>query len=324
VSTKLSPASLPVLGQLARVRGRHWVVTDVAPTTLPFDIKSSTVGEGQTLVTLSSVEDDGLGEELRVLWELEAGRRIFDSATLPDLARGRFDDPATLGAFLDALRWGAVTNAETTVLQAPFRAGIAIEDYQLEPVTRALTMPRVNLLVADDVGLGKTIEAGLVIQELLLRQRARRVMVVCPAPLTVKWREEMATLPDTEVAWVRVEREHHPISGSTTHIYVAARTVAALLLRFLLLRHGTLRRRPTPVGTARGRAKPVVSAHIAPRNSSARTPVRGVDRTSQQSAASPQWSWRQLSVTVTANRLSSIFVVQSTQFDSTNAKRSGL
>ena len=217
LSTTLSSARLPVLGQLARVRGRHWVVTDVAPTTLPFDIQSSTVGEGQTLVTLSSVEDDGLGEELRVLWELEAGRRILDSATLPDLARGRFDDPATLGAFLDALRWGAVTNAETTVLQAPFRAGIAIEDYQLEPVTRALTMPRVNLLVADDVGLGKTIEAGLVIQELLLRQRARRVMVVCPAPLTVKWQEEMATrfgldfhIVDTsEVRRVRRERGLH-------------------------------------------------------------------------------------------------------------------
>lgn len=63
------------------------MVTDVAPTTIPFDIKSSTVGEGQTLVTLSSVEDDGLGEELRVLWELEAGRRILDSATLPDISQ---------------------------------------------------------------------------------------------------------------------------------------------------------------------------------------------------------------------------------------------
>lgn len=60
LSTTLSSAKLPVLGQLARVRGRHWVVTDEAPTTLPFDIQSSTVGEGQTLVTLSSVEDDGL------------------------------------------------------------------------------------------------------------------------------------------------------------------------------------------------------------------------------------------------------------------------
>ena len=45
-------------------------------------------------------------------------------------------------------------------------------------------MPRVNLLIADDVGLGKTIEAGLVVQEMLLRHRARRVMVVCPAALT--------------------------------------------------------------------------------------------------------------------------------------------
>jgi hypothetical protein len=84
----LSSARLPVLGQLARVRGRHWVVTDVAPTSIPFDIKSSTVGEGQTLITLSSVEDDGLGEELRVLWELEAGRKVLDAATLPTSAKG--------------------------------------------------------------------------------------------------------------------------------------------------------------------------------------------------------------------------------------------
>src|SRR6266540_3174595 len=53
-------------------------------------------------------------------------------------------------------------------------------------------MPRTNLLIADDVGFGKTIEAGLVVQELLLRHRARTVMVVCPASLCVKWRDEMA------------------------------------------------------------------------------------------------------------------------------------
>ena len=47
-------------------------------------------------------------------------------------------------------------------------------------------------LVADDVGLGKTIEAGLVVQELLLRHRARTVLIVCPASLCVKWRDEMA------------------------------------------------------------------------------------------------------------------------------------
>jgi hypothetical protein len=63
------------------------------------------------------------------------------------------------------------------MLQAPFRFGVAIEDCQLEPVARALRAPRVNLLIADDVGLGKTIEAGLVARELLLRHRAHRIML---------------------------------------------------------------------------------------------------------------------------------------------------
>ena len=76
-------------------------------------------------------------------------------------------------------------------LQAPFRSGVSIEDFQLDPLVRAIDMARANLLIADDVGLGKTIEAGLVIQELLLRHRARSVFVVCPASLQEKWRVEM-------------------------------------------------------------------------------------------------------------------------------------
>jgi SNF2 family DNA or RNA helicase len=84
-----------------------------------------------------------------------------------------------LSAFLDAIRWSAVTSAETRRLHAPFRSGVKIEDYQLEPVARALRDPRVNLLIADDVGLGKTIEAGLTALELLLRHRASRMMVIC-------------------------------------------------------------------------------------------------------------------------------------------------
>jgi SNF2 family DNA or RNA helicase len=85
-----------------------------------------------------------------------------------------------------------VASADTRTLQAPFRSGVAIEDYQLKPAVRALRATRVNLLVADDVGLGKTIEAGLVAQELLLRHRVRTIMIVCPAGLTIKWQEEMA------------------------------------------------------------------------------------------------------------------------------------
>jgi hypothetical protein len=172
------------------VRDRHWVVGDIQASSFGAD---GVPGTGVPhLAELSSVEDDGLSQELSVIWEIEPGAMVLETATLPHPRVDRFDDPGRLDAFLDAVRWGAITSADSRALQAPFRSGITIEDYQLDPVVRALQMPRVNLLIADDVGLGKTIEAGLVVQELLLRHRARTVLVVCPASLTLKWKAEMA------------------------------------------------------------------------------------------------------------------------------------
>ncbi|MEV6855419.1 DISARM system SNF2-like helicase DrmD [Streptomyces microflavus] len=185
------PDALEV-GQLVRVRGQQWVVSRLDRSRQPEDQLAAATPPGRTLVTLTSVSDDDLGEELTLVWEVEPGREVLPATQLPSVTETGWDDPQRLGAFLDAVRWGTVASADTRTLQSPFRSGIAIEDYQLEPVARALAMPRVNLLIADDVGLGKTIEAGLVVQELLLRHRARRVLVVCPAPLTLKWREEMA------------------------------------------------------------------------------------------------------------------------------------
>jgi superfamily II DNA or RNA helicase len=179
----------PDPGQLVEVRQRRFVVTDVLQSELPPHPASGRSERPQHFVTLSSVEDDGYGEELQVVWELEPGARAFERMALPEPSG--FDDPARLDAFLDAVRWGAVSSADHRSLQSPFRSGIHIEDYQLDPVVRALQMPRVNLLVADDVGLGKTIEAGLVAQELILRHRARTVLVVCPASLQIQWRDQM-------------------------------------------------------------------------------------------------------------------------------------
>jgi len=188
----LAPAiafAIPEPNQLVHVRDRHWLVTDVAAAVLPNSPSESSPAEH--LVQLSSVDDDGLGEELKVFWELESDARVLPRATLPTPRADHFDEPDHLAAFLDAVRWGAVASADIKALQAPFRSGITIEDYQLDPVVRALDMPRVNLLIADDVGLGKTIEAGLVIQELLLRHRARTVMILCPPSLRGKWQREM-------------------------------------------------------------------------------------------------------------------------------------
>ncbi len=180
--------STPEQGQLAQVRQRRYVVTDVAGSTLPASALSADE-KPQHLVTLSSVEDDALGEELRVIWEIEPGAQILETIALP--FPSGFDPPRRLDAFLNAVRWGAASSADMRMLQAPFRSGVDIEEYQLDPLVRAIQMPRVNLLVADDVGLGKTIEAGLVVQELLIRHRARRILIVCPAALQIQWRDQM-------------------------------------------------------------------------------------------------------------------------------------
>jgi superfamily II DNA or RNA helicase len=187
--TEVQLNDIPEPGQLVSVRRRAWVVSDVSRSSLPEDLLSGEDRRPHHLVTLSSVEDDTLDEELQVLWEIEPARRVIEGGGLA--APEGLDDPARLQAFLDAVHWGAVTNADVQTVQAPFRSGITIEDYQLDPVVRSIDMPRVNLLIADDVGLGKTIEAGLVVQELLLRHRARTVLVVCPASLQLKWKEEM-------------------------------------------------------------------------------------------------------------------------------------
>ena len=175
---------IPEPGQLVEVRRRQWVVTQVDSSGA-----FRKLDQIEHLVTLESIDEDSSGEELQVIWQLEVGAKILEKAGLPNITG--YDLNYKLDAFLDAVRWGAASNADRKFLQAPFRSGITIEDYQLDPLVRAIDMARVNLLIADDVGLGKTIEAGLVIQELLIRHRARTVLVVCPASLQVKWQMEM-------------------------------------------------------------------------------------------------------------------------------------
>ena len=180
----LLSTTAPEPGQLVEVRRRQWIVADVDAAAVAPELPR------QNLVKLASIDEDGLGEEIEVVWELEPGAHVIERAGLPSLTD--LDDAEALEAFLDAVRWGAATSADRGYLQAPFRSGVSIEDYQLDPLVRAIDMARTNLLIADDVGLGKTIEAGLVVQELLLRHRARTILVLCPASLQEKWRSEMA------------------------------------------------------------------------------------------------------------------------------------
>jgi hypothetical protein len=189
MSAETQTPEVPQQGQLVQVRERRWVVAEVEADELPTEALQPTAPR-QHLLTLRCVDDDAEPDEtLRVVWEIEPGARAFERAALPNPTK--LDDPKRFDAFLDAVRWGATSNADPRHYLAPFQSGVEIDWYQLDPLVRALRMPRVSLLIADDVGLGKTIEAGLVAQELILRYRARRILIVTPADLQLQWRDEM-------------------------------------------------------------------------------------------------------------------------------------
>ncbi len=176
-------AKAPEQGQMVRLRQRFWLVQDVTGDQFAADQPVT------HHVLLECLDDDNLGEALEVIWECEIAPQLFESPELPKLAG--WDSASRFDAFLTAVRWSSTSLLERDAIQSPFRAAIDIEEYQLEPVVRALTMPRANLLIADDVGLGKTIEAGLVIQEMLARRRIRRILIICPASLQQQWKDEM-------------------------------------------------------------------------------------------------------------------------------------
>jgi hypothetical protein len=71
-------------------------------------------------------------------------------------------------------------------------SGIRTLPHQIEAVyLRMIPQPRLRFLLADDPGAGKTIMAGLLIKEMRLREAIDRVLILCPAPLTIQWQDEL-------------------------------------------------------------------------------------------------------------------------------------
>jgi superfamily II DNA or RNA helicase len=114
--------------------------------------------------------------------------------------RPQVDDPLAwvTGEPTPADRFGATLtraklHGKLTDTLFSFRATrTTFRPYQFKPVLKLLQTGKARLLIADEVGLGKTIEAGLIWTELEARQEADRVLVVCPSSLLNKWKEEMA------------------------------------------------------------------------------------------------------------------------------------
>lgn len=183
-------AAVPEVGQAVRVRNRLATVRAVEP----YDART----QGRLhIIDVEYLDDYRYPEAEQLLWEVEATAEPLGKTSLPAVDANWPDNPQALQAFVNAHRWTRLNRLrekdgiEDEPLLGVWNSAIQVHPYQLEPVIRAFSMPRVSLLLADGVGLGKTIQSGLVLEELLLRRRIRRILVLCPAMLQRQWKYEL-------------------------------------------------------------------------------------------------------------------------------------
>ncbi len=168
---------MPVLnytpGSLIRARGRDWVIeSDSTPELLHLRPLAGSASESCWLIPA-----------------LEQAEDAPASAVFPPPSPEHRGNRNELGLLQSAMRMRMRSGA------GPFRSfgNIAVQPriYQLVPLLMALRQQVIRLLIADDVGIGKTIEAGLILRELLDRGEISRFSVLCPPNLAEQWREEL-------------------------------------------------------------------------------------------------------------------------------------
>ena len=164
-------SSVASIGSIVNCRNRQWVV-------LPSENEDIT-----RLRPLSGNEDEiaGIYRQLK----LEA----IEPATFPLPDATSIQDHKAALLLMDATRLLLRSGA------GPFRSlgriSLRTRPYQLVPLLMALRLETVRLLIADDVGIGKTIEAGLIARELLDRSEVKRLAVLFPPHLCDQWQQEL-------------------------------------------------------------------------------------------------------------------------------------
>ena len=170
-------------GDLVRARGREWVVLPELDT------------DRLKLRPLGGAEEDAT----LIYLPIEPEPPTAATFALPDPNKSGSQEAALL--LRDALRLKLRAGA------GPFRSfgNINVEPraYQLVPLLMALKLDTTRLLIADDVGIGKTIEAGLIARELIDRGEIKQLAVLCPPHLCEQWQQELAEKFSIEAEVVR-------------------------------------------------------------------------------------------------------------------------
>lgn len=164
------------VGEVVRMRSNHSCVGTI----------TGNEQEKAGCVYWAVLRADGSGIRMLPGAQLERVPQAIDP--INELRAGQFGDPAVFRRLLIHHR---LTGRLRDVIYSMDVTDTEFHAYQFKPVIKLLASPSQGLLIADEVGLGKTIEAGLIWTELVARYDANRLLVICPKSLTEKWRQEL-------------------------------------------------------------------------------------------------------------------------------------
>jgi superfamily II DNA or RNA helicase len=188
-------------GVIVSCRNRQWVV-------LPSD--------DSNLIRLRPLS----GNESQICGIFTPLERSLEPAQFPPPEVDTIQDQIAARLLIHAARLSLRSGA------GPFRClgrlSVRPRPYQLVPLLMALRLETVRLLIADDVGIGKTIEAGLIARELLDRREARRLLVLCPPQLCDQWQRELQEKFHIDAVVVRsgtVSKLERGLPSGDSHIF---------------------------------------------------------------------------------------------------------
>lgn len=158
------------------IRDEEWLIRRVDPST-----------DGGWLLTCDGVSELVRGRDALFLTELEDKIEVLDPAETRLVADHSPTYTASL-LYLESMRRRSVANDER--IHLGHRGVMNLVPYQLDPALQALRQPRSRILIADAVGLGKTLEAGVLATELIQRGRGKRILVVTQKAMLTQFQKE--------------------------------------------------------------------------------------------------------------------------------------
>lgn len=165
-------------GMRIQVRGEEWVVR-----------RADYNADRKYILSVTGVSDFVRGQEAAFLSDLEEIRVIDPADTQFVVDRSPMFRQSRL--YIESLLRRRTPPGN--VLRIGHKAAMNVIDFQLEPAQRALARPRQRILLADGVGLGKTLEAGVLMSELIARGKGKRILVVALKSMMLQLQKELWT-----------------------------------------------------------------------------------------------------------------------------------